>query len=44
MRNLLEMDTFSPLIDKTYRLEQLAEAFEYVASGQKLGNVILDLT
>jgi hypothetical protein len=27
----------------TYRLEQIREAFEYVASGQKIGNVIIEM-
>jgi NADPH:quinone reductase-like Zn-dependent oxidoreductase len=38
---LLKTGGFKPLIDRTYSLEQVAEAFEYVASGQKTGNVVL---
>lgn len=37
----LEEETFSPLIDRTYQLEQISEAFHYVMSGQKKGNVII---
>ncbi len=44
MKDRLEKKEFAPLIDRTYRIEQLAEAFQYVASGQKVGNVILDLS
>lgn len=35
---------FRPLIDRTYPLEKIADAFEYVATGQKIGNVIIDWT
>ncbi|HEY0709790.1 MAG TPA: zinc-binding dehydrogenase, partial [Polyangia bacterium] len=34
---------FRPVIDRTYRLDQIREAFTYVASGQKIGNVLLSL-
>jgi NADPH:quinone reductase-like Zn-dependent oxidoreductase len=43
IRSLLEKKQFRPLIDKRYPLEEIAEAFNYVASGQKTGNVILNL-
>lgn len=42
--NLSNQGQFQPLIDRIYPLEKIGEAFEYVASGQKIGNVILDLT
>ena len=32
-----------PLIDRRYTLDQIREAFTYVASQQKIGNVVLDL-
>ncbi len=41
MQNLLETGQFTPLIDRKYPLEKIQEAFHYVASGQKIGNVIL---
>ncbi len=37
----LEDKTFVPVIDRTYALEDIAEAYEYVLSGQKLGNVAM---
>lgn len=43
MQKLLEAGKFKPLIDRHYPLEQISEAFEYVASGQKTGNVILKM-
>lgn len=41
MKKMLQEGCFSPLIDRAYNLEQISEAFEYVASGQKIGNVLL---
>ena len=44
MRDLLDQNKFRPVIDRTYRLDAIREAFTYVASGQKIGNVILSMT
>ncbi|MDX2133932.1 MAG: NAD(P)-dependent alcohol dehydrogenase [Saprospiraceae bacterium] len=41
--SLIEAGKFRPLIDRTYPLEQIREAFAYVHSGQKTGNVILEM-
>ncbi len=43
MTGLLEEGRFMPLIDRSYPMEQIREAFTYVASGQKVGNVILTM-
>jgi NADPH:quinone reductase-like Zn-dependent oxidoreductase len=43
VRDLVEQGKFRPVIDRTYPLEQIRDAFTYVASGQKIGNVILTL-
>lgn len=40
---LLSAGLYKPLIDRRYRLDDIAEAFTYVASGQKIGNVLLIL-
>ncbi len=34
---------FTPLLDRIYPFEQLPEALSYVLSGQKLGNVLLEV-
>ena len=34
---------FAPVIDRTYPLDQIVEAFEYVETGQKLGNVVVQV-
>lgn len=41
MQELLEQGKFRPLIDRSYPLEDIAEAFRYVASGKKVGNVMI---
>jgi NADPH:quinone reductase-like Zn-dependent oxidoreductase len=43
IRSLIEKGSFKPLIDRTYPLEKIAEAFTYVATGQKTGNVIITM-
>ena len=43
VRDLVEQGKFRPLIDRTYRLDEIRDAFTYVASGQKIGNVILTM-
>jgi NADPH:quinone reductase-like Zn-dependent oxidoreductase len=41
IKDLIEKGKFRPLIDRTYPIEKIAEAFTYVASAQKKGNVII---
>jgi NADPH:quinone reductase-like Zn-dependent oxidoreductase len=43
MTRLLAEGRFRPLIDRHYPLDDVRSAYEYVLTGQKLGNVILDL-
>lgn len=38
---LMEKGNFKPVIDRKYPIDKIAEAFEYVGSGQKIGNVLL---
>lgn len=37
----VEAGAFSPLLDRVYAMEDVAEAFRYVHSGVKIGNVVL---
>lgn len=41
LKDLAEKGKFKPVIDRTYRLDEIVEAYTYVETGQKVGNVIL---
>jgi len=43
LRELLESGNFTPVIDRTYPLDQIVEAYRYVETGQKTGNVVISL-
>jgi len=36
----MERGEFKPLIDRTYALDEIVAATEYVESGQRVGNVV----
>lgn len=41
INEMIEKGAFRPLIDRNYLLDDISEAFSYVMSGQKKGNVII---
>ena len=43
IKDLLEKGRFTPVIDRIYPLDKIAEAYTYVASGKKIGNVIIKM-
>jgi NADPH:quinone reductase-like Zn-dependent oxidoreductase len=43
IKDLIENGDFVPVIDRKYPLEKIAEAYTYVGSGQKIGNVIITI-
>ncbi len=43
LRNLVESGQYRPLIDRHYTLDQIVEAYRYVETGRKTGNVIIRL-
>lgn len=43
IKDLIEKWQFTPLIDRTYALEEIAAAYQYVALGQKVGNVVVKI-
>ena len=43
IKKLIEEGRFRPVIDRTYPLDKIAEAFTYVGTHQKIGNVIIKI-
>jgi len=43
LKNLVETRQFKPVIDRVYELENIVEAYHYVETGQKIGNVIINI-
>ncbi|MGB3226854.1 MAG: NAD(P)-dependent alcohol dehydrogenase [Saprospiraceae bacterium] len=41
LKNLVETGQFKPVIDRVYSLDQIVEAYKYVETGQKIGNVVI---
>lgn len=43
LKELAQKGEFKPVIDRKYNLDQIVEAYKYVESGQKTGNIVLKL-
>jgi NADPH:quinone reductase-like Zn-dependent oxidoreductase len=43
IKELIEKGKFKPVIDRKYPIDKIAEAYTYVATGQKIGNVIITM-
>ena len=43
LRGLLESGAFRPLVDRRYPLDEIVDAYRYVESGRKLGNVVISV-
>jgi NADPH:quinone reductase-like Zn-dependent oxidoreductase len=44
VKKLIEEGNFIPVIDKTYPIEEISDAFRYVETGQKTGNVVITIS
>jgi NADPH:quinone reductase-like Zn-dependent oxidoreductase len=43
IRSMIEAGTFLPVVDRRYPLQEIVEAYRYVETGQKIGNVVIDI-
>jgi NADPH:quinone reductase-like Zn-dependent oxidoreductase len=43
LRGLLESGAFRPLVDRRYPLGEIVDAYRYVETGRKLGNVVISV-
>lgn len=44
MQKLIERGQFDPVIDRSYKMSEVQEAFKYVMTGVKTGNVIIRIS
>ena len=43
IKDLVEKGNFKPVIDRKYPLDKIAEAYAYVMTGEKIGNVVITM-
>lgn len=43
LASLMEKGVYKPVVDKIYKLDAIAEAFRYVETGMKVGNVVIKI-
>jgi NADPH:quinone reductase-like Zn-dependent oxidoreductase len=43
LKEFIASGRFRPVIDRTYPLEQIVDAYRFVETGQKVGNVVIEV-
>lgn len=43
LKSQIETGEFKPVIDRVYPLDKIVEAYRYVETGQKIGNVVIEV-
>jgi NADPH:quinone reductase-like Zn-dependent oxidoreductase len=43
LKGLIESGEFVPVVDRHYPLDEIVDAYRYVETGQKVGNVVIDV-
>ena len=43
IRSMIEVGSFRPVVHRRYPLEEIVEAYRYVETGQKIGNVVISI-
>jgi NADPH:quinone reductase-like Zn-dependent oxidoreductase len=43
LKELVQKGEYKPVIDRQYKLDQIVDAYKYVESGQKTGNVVINI-
>jgi len=44
LKELAGQGNFKPLIDRLYTFAEIPDAYRYVMTGQKIGNVVIDMS
>lgn len=44
LKKLVELGKYKPLVDRSYHLDNIVDAYKYVETRQKVGNVVITLT
>lgn len=42
-KEMIECGAFRPVIDRRYPLDRIVEAYRYVETGRKIGNVLINI-